>query len=114
MRDTSIGSEYVSRPFHTVREALFLLKSGLRKYLRDNYRGEVDDGEVPQAARVLLSRATRGNALAKGIGKQAFYHQIELELPAAYAFAREVMASASQTVDRHWSQALPWGFVKPI
>lgn len=45
MRDTSIGSEYVSRPFHTVREALFLLKSGLRKYLRDNYRGEVDDDE---------------------------------------------------------------------
>jgi hypothetical protein len=45
MRDSSIGSEYVSRPFHTVREALFLLKSGLRKYLRDNYRGEVDDDE---------------------------------------------------------------------
>ncbi|MBC8069443.1 MAG: hypothetical protein IAG13_13990 [Deltaproteobacteria bacterium] len=41
-RDTSIGSEYNSRPFHTVREALFLLKLGLRKYLRDMYRGEVD------------------------------------------------------------------------
>jgi hypothetical protein len=44
-RDTSIGSEYNSRPFHTVREALFLLKSGLRKYLRDKYRGEIDDDE---------------------------------------------------------------------
>jgi hypothetical protein len=44
-RDTSIGSEYNSRPFATVREALFLLKSGLRKYLRDLYRGEVDDDD---------------------------------------------------------------------
>jgi hypothetical protein len=38
-RDTSIGSEYNSRPFQTVREAFFLLKSGLRKYFRDLYRG---------------------------------------------------------------------------
>src|SRR5437762_853704 len=37
-RDTSIGSEYNSRPFTTIREALFLLKSGLRKYLRGLYR----------------------------------------------------------------------------
>lgn len=37
-RDTSIGSEYNSRPFVTVREALFLLKLGLRKYLRKLYR----------------------------------------------------------------------------
>lgn len=44
-RDTSIGSEYNSRPFSTVREALFLLKSGLRKYMRDLYRGEVDDDQ---------------------------------------------------------------------
>ena len=40
-RDASIGSEYNSRPFSSVREALFLLKSGLRKYLRVFYRGEV-------------------------------------------------------------------------
>ena len=44
-RDVSIGSEYNSRPFTTTREALFLLKSGLRKYLRDLYRGEVDDDD---------------------------------------------------------------------
>jgi len=41
-RDTSIGSEYNSRPFSTTREALFLLKAGLRKYLRDRYRGETE------------------------------------------------------------------------
>lgn len=39
-RDTSIGSEYNSRPYSTVREAFFLLKSGLRKYLRRLYRAE--------------------------------------------------------------------------
>jgi hypothetical protein len=44
-RDTSIGSEYSSRPFTTTREALFLLKTGLRKYLRDLYRGETNNKE---------------------------------------------------------------------
>lgn len=39
-RDSSIGSEYNSRPFETVRESLFLLKSGLRKYMRHLYRGQ--------------------------------------------------------------------------
>jgi enoyl-CoA hydratase/carnithine racemase len=47
----------------------------------------------------LLARATRGSALSKGIGKQAFYAQIDLDQPKAYAYAVEVMASASQTPD---------------
>jgi hypothetical protein len=42
-RDASIGSEYNSRPFSTVREALFLLKAGLRKYLRGLYRSREED-----------------------------------------------------------------------
>ncbi len=42
-RDTSIGSEYNSRPFQTVRESLFLLKSGLRKYLLNLYRSQNDE-----------------------------------------------------------------------
>ncbi len=42
-RDASIGSEYNSRPFSTVREALFLLKAGLRKYLRGLYRSREGD-----------------------------------------------------------------------
>ncbi len=33
-RDVSIGSEYNSKVFTTIREAFFLLKSGLRKYTR--------------------------------------------------------------------------------
>jgi gamma-glutamyl:cysteine ligase YbdK (ATP-grasp superfamily) len=37
-RDWSIGTEYSSRPFSTIREGLFLLKAGLRKYSRQHYR----------------------------------------------------------------------------
>lgn len=37
-RDASIGTEYRSRPFSTVREGFFLLKAGLRKYVRELYR----------------------------------------------------------------------------
>jgi enoyl-CoA hydratase/carnithine racemase len=47
----------------------------------------------------LLRRATRGSPLSKGIGKRAFYAQIDLDQPKAYTYAIEVMASASQTAD---------------
>jgi hypothetical protein len=41
-RDVSIGSEYNSRVFNTLREAFFLLKSGLRKYTL--FRSDEDSG----------------------------------------------------------------------
>ena len=47
----------------------------------------------------LLARATRGSFISKGIGKQAYYTQMELAQPQAYAYAQEVMASASQIPD---------------
>ncbi len=59
----------------------------------------VPDAEVAEATRELLGRATRGSALAKGIGKQAFYRQADLDLRGAYDYASEVMAAASQTED---------------
>lgn len=37
-RDSSIGTEYNSRPFSTIREGFFLLKAGLRKYNTSLYR----------------------------------------------------------------------------
>lgn len=49
--------------------------------------------------RALLQRATRGSALSKGIGKQAFYRQVDLAVPEAYTLAGEVMARASQNED---------------
>jgi len=47
-RDASIGSEYNSRPTSTLREAFFLLKSGLRKYLHSLYETKVQrDSTIP-------------------------------------------------------------------
>ncbi len=37
-RDATIGTEYNSRPFSTIREGFFLIKSGLRKYNLSYYR----------------------------------------------------------------------------
>lgn len=57
----------------------------------------VPDSEVPGATRELLVRATRGSPQSKAIGKRAFHHQMGLDTSAAYAYASEVMAAASQT-----------------
>jgi enoyl-CoA hydratase/carnithine racemase len=59
----------------------------------------VPDAELEQASIELLRRATRGSAFSKGIGKQAYYAQIDLDQPKAYDYAVEVMASASQHPD---------------
>jgi enoyl-CoA hydratase/carnithine racemase len=59
----------------------------------------VADAEVARETRELLARATRGSALSKALGKQAFHRQVDLDLPAAYAYASEAMAAASQTED---------------
>lgn len=55
--------------------------------------------QLDGACRDLLRRATRGSAMSKALGKQAFYAQIDLDQPKAYAHAIEVMASSSQTAD---------------
>ena len=55
--------------------------------------------DLDAAVADLLARATRGSAASKALGKQAFYRQIGLDQPQAYAYAVEVMAAASQTPD---------------
>lgn len=55
--------------------------------------------DLDQATLELLDRATRGSALSKGLGKQGFYAQVDLDQPKAYAYAIELMSSASQTED---------------
>lgn len=47
----------------------------------------------------LIQRATRGSAASKALGKQGFYHQIDLPQGLAYDFAVERMATASLTPD---------------
>jgi enoyl-CoA hydratase/carnithine racemase len=59
----------------------------------------VPDADVAAETRALLARATRGSREAKALGKQAFHRQVDLDVPAAYAYATEVMAAASQTPD---------------
>lgn len=59
----------------------------------------VPEERLAEETRELLTRATRGSVLSKGLGKQAFYRQVDLDTPAAYAYAIEAMAAASQTED---------------
>ena len=47
----------------------------------------------------LISRATRGSALSKAMGKQGFYQQVGLPQDQAYALACELMATAAMTPD---------------
>jgi enoyl-CoA hydratase/carnithine racemase len=57
----------------------------------------VPAAELDEACLDLLRRATRGSRQAKGIGKQGFYAQVDLDQPKAYAYAMELMAATSQT-----------------
>ncbi len=47
----------------------------------------------------LITRATRGSALSKALGKQGFYQQVGLPQDQAYAVAVELMATAAMTPD---------------
>lgn len=59
----------------------------------------VADAELEHAARALLSRATRGSADSKALGKRALYHQLDQPQSDAYAYAIDEMARASQISD---------------
>ena len=54
----------------------------------------VADGELQNATQSLLERACRGSRESKGIGKKAFYQQIDMTENEAYAFASAVMAES--------------------
>jgi enoyl-CoA hydratase/carnithine racemase len=55
--------------------------------------------ELVEESLRLLGAATRGSYISKGIGKQAYYAQMDLPQPMAYDYAIEVMASTSQLDD---------------
>ena len=59
----------------------------------------VSAGQLEAATLDLIQRATRGSALSKDLGKQGFYHQVDLPQQQAYAFAVERMASAALLPD---------------
>lgn len=59
----------------------------------------VPPDQLIEESQRLLDAATRGSYISKGIGKQAYYAQIDLPQPLAYDYAIEVMASTSQLDD---------------
>lgn len=59
----------------------------------------VPEPELDKAVDDLMARSTRGSALSKAIGKRAFYAQVDMDQPKAYAYAIEVMAAGVVTPD---------------
>ena len=59
----------------------------------------VPDADLDDAVAELMARATRGSAASKAMGKRAFYAQVDLDQPKAYAYAMEVMAAGVVTPD---------------
>lgn len=59
----------------------------------------VPDAGLDDAVHELLSRATRGSAQSKAVGKRTLYAQLGLDQRLAYDHAVEVMAATSQQPD---------------
>ncbi len=59
----------------------------------------VPAGQLDDAAHDLITRATRGSAESKGLGKHGFYAQIDLPQDKAYDLTLELMAAAVTTPD---------------
>ncbi|MDT8990434.1 enoyl-CoA hydratase [Curvibacter sp. APW13] len=59
----------------------------------------VPAAELDAATLDLVQRASRGSAHSKGLGKQAFYRQVDLPQAQAYAFAADTMARAALSAD---------------
>ncbi|HTX37341.1 MAG TPA: enoyl-CoA hydratase [Bryobacteraceae bacterium] len=54
---------------------------------------------LESAARQLAARIAEASSLVVAIGKQAFYTQIDLDQPKAYAYAKEVMSMNALAAD---------------
>ena len=54
---------------------------------------------LPEATRRLAARVAEASSLVVGLGKQAFYTQIDLDQPKAYAYAKEVMSMNALAAD---------------
>ncbi len=55
--------------------------------------------QLDDAVADLVARATRGSVFSKAVGKRAFYAQVDLDQPKAYAYAVEVMSAGVVTPD---------------
>jgi enoyl-CoA hydratase/carnithine racemase len=59
----------------------------------------VPDADLPSAARALARQVAGASSFTVGLGKQAFYAQIDLDQPAAYRYAKEVMSMNALAAD---------------
>ena len=59
----------------------------------------VSSEDLPEAVRELACRIAQASPLVVGIGKEAFYSQIDLDQPKAYAHAKEVMVKNAMASD---------------
>ena len=55
--------------------------------------------ELAEATRKLATQIAKASSLTVALGKEAFYAQIDLDQPKAYAYAKEVMSMNSLAVD---------------
>lgn len=61
----------------------------------------VPAADLPSAVAELASQIGSASGFTVGLGKQAFYAQIDLDQPKAYAYAKEVMTMNSMAEDAH-------------
>ncbi|HXE91621.1 MAG TPA: enoyl-CoA hydratase [Terriglobales bacterium] len=59
----------------------------------------VPAGELRSETKKLACRVAEASPLVVGLGKQAFYAQIDLDQPKAYAYAKEVMSMNNMAAD---------------
>lgn len=59
----------------------------------------VPSAELESATRKLALKVAEASSLVVAIGKQAFYTQIDLDTPKAYAYAKEVMSMNALAAD---------------
>ncbi len=59
----------------------------------------VPASELASETRILANRLAAASALTMTLGKQAYYAQIDLDQPKAYAYAKEVMTMNSLAAD---------------
>ena len=59
----------------------------------------VPAAELQGETRRLAAQVAEASSFTVGLGKQAFYTQIDLEQPKAYAYAKEVMSMNALAAD---------------
>jgi enoyl-CoA hydratase/carnithine racemase len=59
----------------------------------------VPAAELPAATRQLAAKVADASSLVVALGKQAYYTQIDLDQPQAYAYAKEVMSMNATAAD---------------